>query len=112
MLSKKVVNNLGSSSWIRAMFEEGERLRKIHGKDKVYDFSIGNPEMEPPFSVKENLKDIILKDEKGLHRYMSNAGYNDVKEKVCEYVNNGLEAILVSKYTNLSVEELKELIER
>ncbi len=45
MLSEKIAKNLGRSSWIRAMFEEGEKLRKIHGADKVYDFSLGNPEV-------------------------------------------------------------------
>ncbi len=86
MFSKKIVKNLGSSSWIRAMFEEGEKLRKIYGPDKVYDFSIGNPEMEPPVLVKESLKNIVLSDKPGMHRYMSNAGYNDVRQKVAEYV--------------------------
>jgi aspartate aminotransferase len=67
------------------MFEEGERLREIHGADKVYDFSLGNPEIEPPVAVKEKLKDIILSSEQGIHRYMSNAGYYSVREKVADY---------------------------
>ena len=36
------------SSWIRKMFEEGNRLKEIHGVDAVHDFSLGNPEIEPP----------------------------------------------------------------
>ncbi|MDP4179371.1 MAG: pyridoxal phosphate-dependent aminotransferase, partial [Bacillota bacterium] len=52
MFSEKIVNKLGSSSFIRAMFEEGEKLRKIYGADKVYDFSIGNPDPEPPIETK------------------------------------------------------------
>ena len=36
------------SSWIRQMFEEGARLAEIHGCDAVADFSIGNPNLEPP----------------------------------------------------------------
>lgn len=47
MIAEKIRNDLGNSSWIRAMFEEGERLRQIHGTDKVYDFSLGNPDYEP-----------------------------------------------------------------
>jgi len=86
MFSEKIVKNLGSSSWIRAMFEEGEKLRKIYGADKVYDFSIGNPEMEPPVSVKDSLKNIVLSDKPGMHRYMSNAGYNDVRVKIAEFL--------------------------
>lgn len=54
MFSEKIVKSLSSSSFIRAMFEEGEKLRKIYGPDKVYDFSIGNPDTEPPEKVKKD----------------------------------------------------------
>lgn len=86
MFSKKIVENLSRSSWIRAMFEEGEKLRKIHGADKVYDFSIGNPEVEPPMAVKEKLQQLVLAHNPGKHRYMPNAGYMDVREKVAEHL--------------------------
>ncbi|HOJ11252.1 MAG TPA: pyridoxal phosphate-dependent aminotransferase [Clostridiales bacterium] len=87
MISEKIAHNLGSSSWIRAMFEEGEKLRKIYGPDKVYDFSIGNPETEPPAGVKKALESIVSGNKTGVHRYMSNAGYPDVREKVAQYIN-------------------------
>ncbi len=82
MLSEKVVSNLKNSSSIRAMFEEGERLRNVYGDDKVFDFTLGNPDPEPPELVKETLKRIIFEDKPGIHKYMSNAGYMDVREKV------------------------------
>lgn len=82
MISNKIKNNLTKSSWIRAMFDEGEKLRKIHGADKVYDFSLGNPDVEPPIEVKEALKKFIDEDKPGMHGYMSNAGFTDVREKV------------------------------
>lgn len=87
MISEKISNNLKGSSMIRAMFEEGERLRKIYGADKVYDFSLGNPDIEPPGEVKKTLQHLVNSDEEGLHRYMSNAGYFDVREKVANYLN-------------------------
>ncbi|HHV29060.1 MAG TPA: pyridoxal phosphate-dependent aminotransferase [Clostridium sp.] len=95
MISESVVNNLKNASWIRAMFEEGEKLRKIHGKDNVYDFTLGNPDHEPPASVKEALKTIVNEDKPGIHRYMNNAGYDDVREKVADYLNktSGLSSI-------------------
>ena len=58
MFSNKVVENLKKSSWIRVMFEEGNRLAKIYGADKVYDYSLGNPFGEPPVEVNESLKSI------------------------------------------------------
>lgn len=87
MLSQKIVDNLANSSWIRAMFEEGEKLRKIHGKDKVFDFTLGNPDPEPPKEVKDALKNIVLESNPGMHGYMSNAGYQNVRQKIAEKVS-------------------------
>lgn len=84
MFSEKIIQNLEKSSWIRAMFEEGNRLAKIHGPDKVYDFSLGNPFGEPPTEVQESLKKHILSGEPGLHKYMSNAGYPDVCVRIAK----------------------------
>ncbi len=82
MVSEKITANLSRSSWIRAMFEEGEKLRKQYGADNVYDFSLGNPDIEPPEIVKEALKKAVLSDIPKMHGYMSNAGYHDVRAAV------------------------------
>ncbi len=86
MFNSKLVENLGKSSMIRAMFEEGARLKKIYGEENVYDFSLGNPEVEPPAEVIETLKKYVNSDETGLHKYMNNAGYPDVRSKVAAYL--------------------------
>ena len=82
MLSEKVVKDLSNSSWIRLMFEEGTRLAAQYGVENVYDYSIGNPYAEPPSEVIDSLKKHVLGGEPGLHRYMSNAGYPEVREKI------------------------------
>ena len=84
MFSEEIVKDLSNSSWIRLMFEEGTRLAAIYGADKVYDYSIGNPYTEPPVEVIESLKKHVLSDEEGTHRYMNNAGYPDVREKIAK----------------------------
>ncbi|WP_129722098.1 pyridoxal phosphate-dependent aminotransferase [Xylanivirga thermophila] len=94
MISKKIFTSLNHSSWIRNMFEEGERLRKLYGADNVYDFTLGNPDPEPPKEVKNSLRDIILSDQPGIHKYMNNAGFEDVREKIAQNI---------SQNTNLSV---------
>lgn len=86
MISKKMEQNLANSSFIRAMFEEGEKLRKQFGADNVYDFSLGNPDNPPQLKVKETLKNLVLEDKPNMHAYMSNAGYPDVREKVAAYI--------------------------
>lgn len=83
-ISKKIEKSITGASWIRKMFEEGERLRKIYGSEKVYDFTLGNPELEPPAAFKEALKEIALKPVPGMHRYMSNAGYPETRQAVAE----------------------------
>lgn len=84
MFSEKIIGNLSRSSFIRAMFEEGEKLRAKFGAENVYDFSLGNPVIEPPQSVKETLKRIGNEQEGGYFRYMSNAGYPAAREAVAK----------------------------
>jgi aspartate aminotransferase len=84
MFSEKIVSSLQQSSWIRAMFEQGTNLAKIYGSDKVYDFSLGNPFDEPPSEVMEAMKKYVSGEIKGVHRYMSNAGYPEVRTKIAE----------------------------
>lgn len=84
MLSQNIYSKLAKSSWIRAMFEEGAKLREIHGAENVYDFSLGNPDYEPPAEVKNAIKKYALGEYPGLHRYMSNAGHPEVREKIAK----------------------------
>jgi len=86
VISEKIAKSLQKSSWIRAMFEEGERLAKIYGRDKVYDFSLGNPFAEPPTEVTQSLQKYVSGEYKGIHRYMSNAGFADVREKIAKHL--------------------------
>lgn len=87
MFSRKVMDNLARSSGIRAMFEEGGKLKKMYGAENVFDFSIGNPDPEPPAETKEALKKLVLEDKAGLHWYMNNAGYPEVREKIALKLN-------------------------
>lgn len=84
MLSQNIQDKISKSSWIRAMFEQGEKLRKIHGPEKVYDFSLGNPDYEPPQEVQDSLVKYVTGETAGLHKYMNNAGYPDIREKIAK----------------------------
>jgi len=75
-----IKNALASSSMIRKMFEEGNALRKQHGADKVFDYSLGNPDIEPPPAFHQVLVKLAQEDQKGSHGYMPNAGYPDVRD--------------------------------
>lgn len=84
MFSDRIVGSLAGGSAIRAMFEQGNILKKKYGAENVYDFALGNPDPEPPQSVIEDLKKFA--DEPGIHKYMPNAGYPDVRAKIAAYL--------------------------
>lgn len=81
-IANKIAGHLSRSSWIRKMFEEGERLRREHGADRVFDFTLGNPEVEPPASFKAALCNLANTPLPGMHRYMNNAGYQETRAAV------------------------------
>jgi aspartate aminotransferase len=85
-VSKNIKVIQSGSSWIRKMFEEGTRLKAEHGADKVYDFSLGNPNLEPPEIFKAALKNAVMSSGMGNHAYMPNTGYPHVRKSVAEYL--------------------------
>ena len=72
------------SSWIRKMFEEGIRLKQQFGDENVFDLSLGNPVMEPPQEVRNALIASAQDESLGLHRYMPNAGFADVRAVIAD----------------------------
>ncbi len=86
-ISSKIKEMIGRASWIRRMFDAGNLLKKQYGPGRVCDFSLGNPNIEPPEAFKETIIKIIQDEMTGKHRYMANAGYPEVREKVAEFVS-------------------------
>ena len=87
MVSEKMKPFMANNSAIRAMFEEGKRMAAIYGKENVYDFSLGNPNVPVP-RVNEALLDVINGEAfNELHGYMSNAGYEDVRQTIADSIN-------------------------
>ncbi len=90
MISKKMESMVANSSAIRAMFEEGNRLAKIYGAENVFDFSLGNPNVPAPESVKKAIIEVLNEEDPvALHGYTnSNAGYEDVRQAVAGSLNS------------------------
>ena len=89
MISNKMVGLVRNSSVIRAMFEEGKNMARLYGAENVYDFSLGNPSVEPPAEIKKAYIDILNKESQNLvHGYMNNAGYEDVRETIANSLND------------------------
>lgn len=85
-IAKKVEQFLTQASWIRRMFEEGAALKARYGEENVYDFSLGNPLLEPPPQFQERLQKLVNHPEPGIHRYMPNAGYPETRAAVAKYL--------------------------
>src|SRR4030043_972586 len=85
-ISKKVKAALEIGSWVRRMFEEGEELKQLYGEENFYYFSLGNPDLEPPSSLKQALKDLAVSPIPGMHRYMPNNGYSETRRAIAEYL--------------------------
>jgi aspartate aminotransferase len=83
-ISAKARTQMNASSWIRRTFEEGIELKRIHGADKVFDLSLGNPVLEPPSEFVTELTRLATDEVPGAHGYMPNAGYPDVRAAVAE----------------------------
>jgi len=81
-ISEKVAACIERASWIRKMFEEGARLKKERGEENVFDFTLGNPTIEPPAALTARLKELAENPVPGMHRYMNNAGYDDTRAAV------------------------------
>lgn len=88
MIAEKMIPFVQNNSAIRTMFEEGNRLKKQYGADKVYDFSLGNPSVPAPDCVREAIVDLANnEDPVTLHGYMNNAGFEDVRETIAQSLN-------------------------
>jgi aspartate aminotransferase len=85
-IAKHIQTIISGSSWIRKMFEEGARLKAEHGVDNVYDFSLGNPNLEPPETFRAALQDAAASSDPGVHGYMANTGYPHVRKSVADYL--------------------------
>lgn len=88
MIAQKMKPFLQNNSAIRAMFEEGKRLAAIYGADKVYDFSLGNPNVPAPAGIKDAILEILAEEDPVfVHGYMSNAGFPHVRKAIADDLN-------------------------
>mgnify|MGYP002513220098 CR=1 FL=1 len=90
-----------AASVIRKMFEEGAALKKKFGEENVYDFSLGNPDLDPPEEVLNSIE-LVAKDKSHMcHGYMPNAGYQFVREEMAKKTEVTLDEY--KKYENGSL---------
>src|SRR4030043_404432 len=86
-VSTRIKQALESASWIRRMFEEGAELKAKIGADQVFDFTLGNPDLEPPEEFKKELAAAAQESRPGLHGYMPNAGLVPARQAVAHHLS-------------------------
>jgi aspartate aminotransferase len=86
-VSEKIREYMERSSWIRKMFEQGLELKSKLGADNVFDFSLGNPNLEPPEQVRQAMIAAIEDRHPGKHAYMPNAGLKETREAVANFLS-------------------------
>ncbi|MGI6116790.1 MAG: pyridoxal phosphate-dependent aminotransferase [Bilifractor sp.] len=76
-------------SVIRDLFEYGKKRKAIVGEDKVFDFSLGNPNVPAPAAVNQTFCDLLSgKDDVYLHGYTSAQGDADTRRAIAENLNS------------------------
>ena len=104
MVAEKMKPYLKNNSAIRMMFEEGNRLKALYGPENVFDFSLGNPSVPAPDSVRQAIIDLVNETEPTvIHGYMSNAGFEDVRQTIAESLNRRFGTAFAAKNLIMTV---------
>lgn len=102
-IATKIKEGMENASWIRKMFEDGAKLKAQYGAENVFDFSLGNPNLPPPPKLKTVLMELINDEKPGVHGYMPNAGFPDVRAAIAGKVSKDHGAAVTADQVIMSV---------
>ena len=85
--AKTIAEQMEHASWIRRMFEIGARMKQERGEENVFDFTLGNPDGEPPEKVISVLRRVVDQNRPRSHAYMPNAGFTAVREVIARQLS-------------------------
>jgi aspartate aminotransferase len=86
-IGKTIAEQMEHASWIRRMFEIGAGLKRERGEENVFDFTLGNPDGEPPEAVISALRRVVESNRARSHAYMPNAGFSRVREVIARQLS-------------------------
>lgn len=88
MLNPSVLALGKKRSTIRELFEFGNQRAAIVGRENVFDFSIGNPNVPAPDAVKQAILQILHEEDPAVtHGYTSAQGADFVREAIAHDLN-------------------------
>lgn len=83
MVNQKYYGYGTAPSVIRELFAYGLAQAKVVGKDKVYDYSLGNPSIPAPQKVEETIKKLLAEEDSiVLHGYSMAPGFESTREAI------------------------------
>lgn len=86
---------------IRRLFDYGKEQRKLG--HTVYDFSLGNPNLQPPQEVIDELRRLANENPDGLHEYTLGPGLESTRRAVADNLNERFGLSLDWKYVFMTV---------
>lgn len=86
-IAEKMVKMGEVTSMIKKMFEEGARLKNVHGPENVFDFSLGNPDIPPPPEFTKVLRQLVNSETLN-HGYTPGPGHPHVRKAVADYLSS------------------------
>ena len=88
MIPVEKVNKGKMPSIIRENFEYAKKRKKEIGNDKVFDYTIGNPFVNPPLIVNDVLNRLVNdEDTIKTHGYTSNIGDEEAREAIAKFLS-------------------------
>ena len=88
MLSEKYSKNVNARSVIRDLFEYSKARAAEIGAENVFDFSIGNPSVQPPECVTKVAEEVLAtEDPVAVHGYPSAEGIPWVRKAIADELN-------------------------
>ena len=89
MVSEQMYELGARKSTIRTIFEFGQKRIAELGKDSVFDFSLGNPNVPAPRFIKQAIIDILQElDPVAIHGYTIAPGNPEVREILAKSIND------------------------
>ena len=102
-ISKEIYSKIQTPSKIREIFEESKEIKRVNGNDGVFDFSLGNPVVDPPTEFLTALEGIVKEDIMGKYGYINHQGLLETREKVSHYLNVRYDSKVLSKHIVMTV---------
>lgn len=87
MLNQQMAALGNNRSTIRELFEYGNQRAAVVGRENVFDFSLGNPNVPAPDAVREAILAEAAGDPVALHGYTSAQGAADVRKALADDLN-------------------------